>query len=84
MFVRTLTMKGSEPSKRYIKRNQNSILYQDNPKIKDKLTRLKAGLDLVKLFGFIEQTDEKTKEITFNLSSQLSLSFIKVSIILLC
>jgi hypothetical protein len=53
--------------------------FQDNPKIKEKLTSFKVALELIKLFGFQEGKDEATKEIIFKMNTSVSASFLKVS-----
>jgi hypothetical protein len=49
---------------------------RDNPKIKEKLTGYKCGVELVKLIGF--QEDDATGEIIYRINSSVSVSFIKV------
>ena len=54
------------------------LCLQENPKIKEKLTKYKAGIDLIKLLGFMELKDEQTGDFTFRINSQVSISFLKV------
>lgn len=53
---------------------------RDNPKIKEKLTGFKSGIELVKLLGFQEVKDPATGEVIFKVNMSVSASFIKVTL----